>query len=493
MERVAPSQISQAERDELEAVLKARVLVRSPSVLRIAEYIVRQCLEGQADSLKEYNIAVGALGKPADFDPKLDSIVRVETHRLRKKLTEFYRTEGSARTLRVVLEPGQYVPKFVPWVVERTLPDGRGSVGTVDFTTELPPSGSAGKAFAWRKRLLLAGPVVLAAGMLLAYLGFAGNSANAPQGVWLISGGPPKMVVVSAAGPVWRGDNWFSGGDEIYPSPPIALIPEASRAGQRQGNFDYAIPIAKAPYELRLYFGPRVSSTARAGRTARGFDVLANGAKLLDALDPDVGPANPDRPIVRVFHDIRPAQDGKLHLAFRNGAEVAYVNAIELTPGQSHRLMPIRMIAKSAPYTEPSGRIWVADRYVVTGGTLKIRTKPVPGSIDQNLVAGERYGTFAYDIPVAKGTYGLKLYFSESWFGRGLEGGGGIGSRRFDVYANRIPLLVNFDLLREAGVNTVVKVFHGIVPNADGYINLAFTPRVNHACINALELIDETR
>jgi hypothetical protein len=271
------------------------------------------------------------------------------------------------------------------------------------------------------------------------------------------------------------------------------LIPEASHAGQRQGNFDYAIPISKAPYELRLYFGPRVNSTGRAGRTARGFDVLANGVKLLDALDPDVGPENPDRSMVRVFHDIGPAQDGKLHLAFRSGAEVAYVNAIELTPGQAHRLMPIRLIAKSAPYTEPNGRTWVADRYVVTGGMLKIRTRPVPGSIDQNLVAGERYGTFAYDIPVSKGTYGLKLYFAESWFGLGLEGGGGIGSRRFDVYANRMPLLVNFDLLREAGLSTVVKVFHGLMPNADGYINLTFTPRVNHACINALELIDETR
>jgi hypothetical protein len=490
MQRVAPSQISPTERAELEAVLKAKVLVRSPSVLRVAEYIVRQCLDGQADSLKEYNIAVGALGKPADFDPKMDSIVRVETHRLRKKLTEFYQTEGSARTLRVVLEPGQYVPKFV-----LTEPRPSGSALTVDFTTGPRPSGSVAarlnQPFAWRKRLLLAGVAVLAAGLLLAYLGLARNSANAPQGVWLISGVPARIVVVSAAGPVWRGDNWFSGGQATY-GPPLALIPEAAHAGQRQGNFDYAIPISKAPYELRLYFGPRVSSTGRAGRIARGFDVLANGVKLLDALDPDVGPANPDRAIIRVFHDIGPAPDGKLHLAFRNGAEVAYVNAIELTPGQAHRLMPIRMIAKSAPYTEPSGRIWVADRYV-TGGTLKIRTRPVPGRIDQNLVAGERYGTFAYDIPVSKGTYGLKLYFSESWFGQGLEGGGGIGSRRFDVYANRMPLLVNFDLLREAGLGTVVKVFHGLAPNADGYINLTFAPRVNHACINALELIDETR
>src|SRR5207248_10555382 len=114
----------------------------------------------------------------------------------------------------------------------------------------------------------------------------------------------------------WRGDNWFSGGGAIYTGPPPAALPEAPHTGQRQGNFEYAIPLANVPYELRLYFGPRITSKPDAGRTARGFDVLANGVKLLDALDPEVGPPNPERSIVRVFHDIAPAKDGKLHLAF---------------------------------------------------------------------------------------------------------------------------------------------------------------------------------
>ena len=94
-------------------------------------------------------------------------------------------------------------------------------------------------------------------------------------------------MVVSASGTVWRGDNWFSGGEATYDGPPLALIPETLHTGQRQGNFDYAIPLANAPYELRLYFGPRSASKTEPAPSARGFDVLANGVKLLDGLDPE--------------------------------------------------------------------------------------------------------------------------------------------------------------------------------------------------------------
>ena len=109
-------------------------------------------------------------------------------------------------------------------------------------------------------------------------------------------------------------------------------------------------------------------------------------------------------------------------------------------------------------------------------------------------MSGERYGTFAYEIPVSKGHYGLKLYFAETWFGSKLNGGG-VGSRRFDVRANGVPLLRDFDIFQEAGQRNrlVVKEFHGLTPNVDGYINLDFAPRVNNACVNALELYYEAR
>src|SRR5262245_61060345 len=62
--------------------------------------------EHQGESVSEYAIATEALGRPADFDPKLDSTVRVQIARLRTKLKEFYETAGDTFPLRLTLPRG---------------------------------------------------------------------------------------------------------------------------------------------------------------------------------------------------------------------------------------------------------------------------------------------------------------------------------------------------------------------------------------------------
>ncbi|AWX92295.1 hypothetical protein DPM13_00580 [Paracoccus mutanolyticus] len=48
-------------------------------------YIVDALLEGRADRIKAYFIAVDVFGRPESFDPTLDPIVRIEATRLRLK------------------------------------------------------------------------------------------------------------------------------------------------------------------------------------------------------------------------------------------------------------------------------------------------------------------------------------------------------------------------------------------------------------------------
>jgi hypothetical protein len=192
-----------------------------------------------------------------------------------------------------------------------------------------------------------------------------------------------------------------------------------------------------------------------------------------------------------VFRDIRPGPDHLLRLEFRSARETAYVSAIALSPGRAGSMLPIRLISKSAPWTDVHGNTWNPDEEFATGGNLKLCSKIDAGGLDRNILAGERYGNFSYNIPVSKGTYRLKLYFTESWFGPGRGGGGGVGSRRFDVYADRQPLLLDFDIFREAGHKPIVKEFHGLKTDADGYINLSFVRRANYAAVNALELVEE--
>jgi len=73
------------ERRELEAVLASGIFHRAPNLAQLLTYVCAKYFEGSGEHIKEYNIAVDALGRPSDFDQKRDSIVRVEAHRLRKR------------------------------------------------------------------------------------------------------------------------------------------------------------------------------------------------------------------------------------------------------------------------------------------------------------------------------------------------------------------------------------------------------------------------
>src|ERR1035438_7687765 len=103
----------QAERAELEAVLSSDAFARSPIVAQMLKYICERHFAGQAHEIKEYNIAVEAFGRPANFDQARDSIVRVEAHRLRKRLQEYYLQQGAGHQIQITLPPGNYVPQFI--------------------------------------------------------------------------------------------------------------------------------------------------------------------------------------------------------------------------------------------------------------------------------------------------------------------------------------------------------------------------------------------
>jgi len=100
------------ERAEVELVLESGLFEKAPRLGRFFRYVCERHLNGHSEGVKEYSIAVEALGRPPDFDPKKDSIVRVEAHRLRKRLEEYYRGAGADRPLQIAIPSGQYRPEF---------------------------------------------------------------------------------------------------------------------------------------------------------------------------------------------------------------------------------------------------------------------------------------------------------------------------------------------------------------------------------------------
>ena len=83
------------ERQELKAILDSGILKKAPNLQHFLEYVAEEHFTGNSDQLKEYNIAVHALHRPEQFDPQSDTIVRVAAHALRKKLEQYYATEGA--------------------------------------------------------------------------------------------------------------------------------------------------------------------------------------------------------------------------------------------------------------------------------------------------------------------------------------------------------------------------------------------------------------
>src|ERR1017187_7235261 len=89
------------ERHELDTILASGILNRAPNLARLLTYVCAQYFEGTAGQIKEYNIAVEALRRPADFDQRRDPIVRVEAHRLRKRMREYYEADGADHAVRI--------------------------------------------------------------------------------------------------------------------------------------------------------------------------------------------------------------------------------------------------------------------------------------------------------------------------------------------------------------------------------------------------------
>ena len=78
----------------------------------LLKFLVQRMLAGEP--LKELTVGAEGLGRGPKFDPRFDSIVRVEVSRLRSRLALYYATEGATDAIRISVPKGSYVP-----VVER--------------------------------------------------------------------------------------------------------------------------------------------------------------------------------------------------------------------------------------------------------------------------------------------------------------------------------------------------------------------------------------
>jgi hypothetical protein len=484
----------EAEQQELNRAVEQ--LGRGTRPARLLEFIGARYFERQEDQLTEYNIAVAVFGRSAKtFDATQDAVVRVEAHRLRKKLRNLY-AGGAPHGLQISLPAGSYVPKFLRAEEAATASDGESVEPRRSDRSGLYLLTVAGAAMAVIAALVLvrrsdtrgveSPPPATAA--VESPAAAAGDGLSELH----IMAGYSGSEVIDASGVRWTPDQYFTGGG-AWPTGG-RYVRGTSRqflfANWRNGQFEYNVPLKPGPYEMRLFFvSPQTVGDEKIG----GFEISLNGQPLFTTFDINLNARGADVAEELVVRDVMPGDDGFVRVGFTNQLGIASLNALELVPGIAGQLRPIRISTQPTSFVDHKGQRWRADDYFINGFRSTERRR-VSGTEDPELFVSERYGHFSYAIPVdVRGRYTVVLHFAEFYFGDQNIGGGGVGSRVFNVYCNGQTFLKNFDIYKEAGsLRLVSKMFRNIEPSPQGKINLTFEPVANNATISGIEILDES-
>ncbi|MGB6690765.1 MAG: malectin domain-containing carbohydrate-binding protein [Terracidiphilus sp.] len=466
--KLVQDSLEQENRTELDRVLASPSFRRAPALCKFLSYICESHFKGLAHEIKEYNIAVSALGRRPGFDPQVDPIVRVSAHSLRKRLESYYQGEGRSNPVRIVLPLGSYVPHFEkagaemgglsrapspilevaavprapaiePQVAQEITSPASDSVAEELVPKKtLPPSDTQAPGEHPKWPLILA--VLLPALIVAAYFLLRHNQrATYPAPSETPVGVPAPLLAirlgsgrewVDRAGQVWSRDSYCHAGSRLENN--VKLISGVSDpeilAGELTGDFHCAFPVSPGSYELHLFFVDLSGAAVAAHRPL----LRINGQQhMYDIICDSEGTG---RTAVKVLIDVKPGADGSIHLDAAN--DQAFLSAVEIYRGVAGKMLPLRISASAISYVDSTGVSWLSDRYF-GGGTQLQRALASVGTDRPRLYQWERYGRFSYYLPVAEGmTYTVRLYFSEGYYGRDKLVSGGPGSRVFDVFAN---------------------------------------------------------
>jgi len=120
---------TESAREQVDRILASDTLHNSEVLRKLLRFLADKTFAGEADDLKEYSIGLDALGKPSTYDPRQDAGVRIQASRLRQKLDDYYRDEGSNDPLVIDLPRGRFKLGWRP----------NGEVAPVAAVPQAPP------------------------------------------------------------------------------------------------------------------------------------------------------------------------------------------------------------------------------------------------------------------------------------------------------------------------------------------------------------------
>ena len=155
---------------QIDRLVTSQTLHGSESLCKLLRYLASHAVEQPGVPVKEYQIATEVFGRPANFDPQVDSTIRVQAGRLRVKLTEYYASEGTEDPIVVELPKGSYAVSFH----HRVIPSKNHDVADADRAPIEPPARSR----SWMIATFLMAAVLIVAAIAIAAL-LASRKASA--------------------------------------------------------------------------------------------------------------------------------------------------------------------------------------------------------------------------------------------------------------------------------------------------------------------------
>jgi hypothetical protein len=270
-------------------------------------------------------------------------------------------------------------------------------------------------------------------------------------------------------GVVYQADEYYSGGATAATTTAIAgTVDSTLYQSLRYGNASYNIPLANGSYSVTLKFAEIFWNAAG----QRVFNVSMQGQQVISNLDiyAQVG--------LNAAYDVTipvSVTNGVLNIAFTSVVDNAVVSAIEVTQAQPSNQFFVN--AGGSQYTDHSGMVFQPDGDY-SGGAIVSTTSAIAGTVDSTLYQSLRYGNFAYNIPIANGSYNVTLKFAEIYWTAA-------GERTFDVSMQGQPVLSNLDIYAHVGLNAAYDVTIP-VSVTNGVLNIAFTSVVDNAIVSAI-------
>jgi hypothetical protein len=185
----------------VDRVLNSATFRNAEVLRRLLRFLAEKSIAGETDQLKEYTVAVDGMGRPDSYDPRQDSLVRIQISRLRNKLAEYYRTEGEHDAVVLAIPKGHFK---LTWTAKEVAKEGQTSESAV-----APPEQGILSRETWTKTHVLVVTILSVWAVVVTFLLWHEHRASAPlraawtpelQELWspFLKSSRPLVVAVSS-------------------------------------------------------------------------------------------------------------------------------------------------------------------------------------------------------------------------------------------------------------------------------------------------------